>query len=320
MDGPLLIDRLALDPDAERRDVMARLLREPASISPKYFYDEVGCALYGAICRLPEYYPTRTEGALMRRYGREMAEALGSNALLIEYGSGSSLKTRILLDHLHEPAAYVPVDISREHLLASAASIAAAYPGLEVRPVCADFTQPFAVPTPRRAPWQRVVYFPGSTIGNFPKEEAGAFLKEMARVAGPGGGLLIGVDLKKDRQVLHAAYNDAAGVTADFNLNLLTRINRELGADFNTDAFAHDARWSEAEGRIEMHLVSRRPQTVQVVGERFDFARGESLLTEYSCKYALDEFLALAAPAGFALRRTWVDGRGWFGVLYLVAR
>lgn len=283
----------------------------------KYLYDERGSALFDQICELDEYYPTRTELAIMQAHGAEMDEALGTGCLLVEYGSGSSLKTRILLDHLEDPAGYVPVDISREHLLRSAEAISARHPELEVLPVCADFTEPFDVPEPRAGADHVAAYFPGSTIGNFTPVEARALLCQIAEQCGAGGGLLIGVDLRKDRSVLEAAYNDSEGVTAEFNLNLLRRLNRELGADFQLDAFEHRAHWNPDLGRVEMHLVSQEPQTVQIDGERVEFADGETIHTENSHKYSLDGFSELAAEAGFSVARVWTDANQLFSVQHL---
>ena len=291
-------------------------------IPPKWFYDERGSALFDAITELPEYYPTRAELEITRRHGREIATLVGPRPLVVEYGSGSSVKTRILLDHLVEPVAYVPIDISRDHLLASARRLAAEYPSLEILPVCADYTRPLALPTPARTPGRRVIYFPGSTIGNFTPERAVDFLRVAAAEAGPAGQLLIGVDLHKQAEILVPAYDDAQGVTAAFNKNLLTRINRELGADFDLDAFAHRAVWrpstgSEGRGRIEMHLVSRRAQRVRVDDLAFDFAEGEALVTEYSYKYSREAFAALAARAGWSPRGVWCDPEGLFSVQLL---
>jgi dimethylhistidine N-methyltransferase len=300
-------------------EVVGGLRRRRKRLPCKYFYDAAGSALFDRICELDEYYLTRTELAIMRRHAGEMAEAIGGRCLLVEYGSGSSVKTRVLLDHLTDPAGYVPIDISGQHLRHAAASLAAAYPGLDVLPVCADYTTRFQLPAPGMRPARRVVYFPGSTIGNFEPADALTFLRGMARVCGPGGGLLIGVDLKKDPALLHAAYNDARGVTAAFNLNLLARLNRELGADFDLAAFAHYAFYNPRRGRIEMHLVSSRPQRVRVGTEAVDFAEGESVWTESSYKYAPAEFARLAAAAGFSARRVWTDPLNHFGVQYLTA-
>jgi dimethylhistidine N-methyltransferase len=303
--------------DAMLCEVLAGLSRPHRQLPCKYFYDERGSRLFDEICELEEYYLTRCELAILRRHAGEMAGRIGPGCALIEYGSGSSLKTRLLLDRLERPAAYVPVDISGEHLLHSARQLARAYPGLEVAPVCADFTRPFTLPTLRGAPRRRVVYFSGSTVGNFGPAEATALLAGIARLCGPGGGLLIGVDLKKGRAILGPAYDDARGVTAAFNLNLLARINRELGADFDLSRFRHHAFYNEGAGRIEMHLVSLAAQTVHVGGAAFELAEGETICTEYSYKYGLDEFRDLAARAGLALEQVWTDQKGLFSVQYL---
>ena len=303
------------------RDEVVMGLRKPRKELPsKFFYDTEGSRLFEAITDLEEYYPTRTELGIMREHAGDMAALLGPDALLVEYGSGSSLKTRILLDHLRRPAAYVPLDISGAHLAQSAASLAAAYPDLEVLPVCADYTASFALPTPTQPATRTVVYFPGSTIGNFDPGPARRFLEHVAGVAGRGGGLLIGVDLRKDPVTLHAAYNDARGVTAAFNLNLLARVNRELGGDFELAAFRHYAFYNPTERRIEMHLVSLRDQQVRVGGEEFTFSVGESIWTESLYKYSLDDFVRLAEATGWAVERVWTDREALFSVQCLVAR
>ena len=303
-----------------RDEVVAGLRKPRKELPSKFFYDEEGSRLFEAITELAEYYPTRTELGIMRAHAGEMAALLGPDALLVEYGSGSSLKTRILLDHLRRPAAYVPLDISGAHLAQSAAALAAAYPHLEVLPVCADYTASFALPAPTRPAARTVVYFPGSTIGNFDPGPARRFMEHVAGVAGPGGGLLIGVDLRKDPVVLHAAYNDARGVTAAFNLHLLARVNRELGSDFELAAFRHYAFYNPTERRIEMHLVSLREQQARVGGEEFAFSVGESIWTESSYKYSLDDFARLASATGWAVERVWTDAGALFSVHYLVAR
>jgi dimethylhistidine N-methyltransferase len=296
-------------------------LRQPAKELPcKYFYDAEGSRLFDQICELDEYYLTRTELAIMRTHAAEMAALLGRQCLLLEYGSGSSIKTRLLLDHLAEPAAYVPVDISGDHLQESAQKLAELYPDVAVLPLCADFTRSFAVPSNGKRPARRVVYFPGSTIGNFTGDEAVALLRQTARRCGPGGGLLLGADLKKDPAVIHAAYNDKKGISAAFNLNLLVRINRELGADFQVDQFWHYAFYHPLDGRIEMHLVSRRDQRVRLAGQEFAFAEGETIRTEYSQKYSLGDLDQLASAGGFEVRQVWMDDRRYFCVQYLTAR
>lgn len=285
-------------------------------LSSKYFYDERGSKLFEQITDLPEYYPTRTEMALLRAHAAEFAKLIGPHASLVEFGSGSSTKVRILLDALEAPAAYVPIDISRDHLIESAKGLADAYPDLMVVPVAADYTQPLKLPDiPDEA--VRIGFFPGSTIGNFSRAEAVEFLRTAATELGTDNGLLIGVDLKKDPAILHAAYNDAAGVTAKFNLNILQHINRELGADFDLAGFTHDARWRPEEGRIEMHLVSNRRQTVRVDGHKFEFTAGESIHSEDSHKYTIEEFHTLAAAAGWRAHRHWTDADDLFSLHYL---
>jgi dimethylhistidine N-methyltransferase len=300
--------------DSLRDTLLAGLRARQKILPPIWFYDERGSRLFDRITELPEYYLTRTEIAIMRENGAEMAALIGERAFVIEPGSGSSLKTRLLLESLRQPAAYAPIDISRDHLLTAARGLAAEYPHIEILPVCADFSEPFELPRPRTEPARHLVYFPGSTIGNFHHGEAFELLTAMRRLARPGGALLIGVDLKKDRATLERAYNDAAGVTADFNLNMLVRLNRELDANFDLSAFRHRAVWNETFGRIEMHLVSTRAQTVYVDGERIDFRPNEYILSECSYKYAPAQFAALAAEAGFHVFRVWTDANRRFSV------
>ncbi len=297
--------------------VLQGLARDQKILPTAYLYDERGSELFERITELEEYYPTRTELSIMAEHVGDMANAIGPQTMLVEYGSGSGLKTRRLLAALRDPVAWVPVDISRDHLLASAAAIDAEFPGLEVLPVCADFTRTFTTPRPTRVPSSRTVYFPGSTIGNFLPAAAIRLLTKMRREAGPDGGVLIGIDLKKDIAVLEAAYDDAQGVTAAFNLNLLQRINRELDGHFDLATFRHRARWNEDRGAIEMHLVSTREQTVRVGDRRFSFREGESIHTEDSHKYELGQFAGMAEAAGLALDRSWVDPRPYFAVLLL---
>jgi len=300
-----------------RAEVVEGLTARRKMVSPKYFYDERGSHLFDEITRLPEYYPTRTELAIMDARMKEIASLVGPDACIIEFGSGSGLKTRRLIEGLVSPVAYVPVEISREHLLNAAQALADEFADLEVLPVCADFTQAFELPAPARTPARNLVYFPGSTIGNFVDREAQALLEVMHMEAGPGGALLIGVDLRKDPTVLEKAYNDQAGVTAEFNLNLLRRINRELGTDFELDRFEHRAVWDAREGRIEMRLRSLAEQSVTVSGIRIPFAAGEDIVTEYSRKYELDEFVVLAGNAGFRPVRVWSDEDRLFSIHYL---
>lgn len=295
-----------------------RGLRQPQKEIPsKYLYDARGSKLFDAITKLEEYYPTRTETGIMEQYGGAMVRALGGDVLLVEYGSGSSVKTRILLDQLRRPAGYVPVDISKQHLVEAANHLAQAYPDFPIQPVCADYTRDFDLPEWRETASHVVVYFPGSTIGNFTPSEAEAFLQHIAHLVGEEGGLLIGVDLRKPAPVLEAAYNDHKGVTAAFNLNLLRRINRELGADFDLGQFRHEAIWDDERGCIEMHLVSRTEQTVTMRGDSFAFDEGETIRTEYSFKYTTDAFADLAARAGFTVQSLWTDEKNYFSVQYL---
>jgi dimethylhistidine N-methyltransferase len=294
-------------------DVLAGLRLPSKRLPSKYFYDERGSQLFDDICELPEYYPTRTEMALLQNISTDVAAFVGHGATVIEFGSGSSTKIRVLLDALSEPLAYVPVDISREHLLMSAKDLADSYPDLRVFPVCADYTKPFGVPD-IAGESVRTGFFPGSTIGNFTRSEAVSFLRSAASTLGHNNGLLIGVDLRKDTGILRAAYNDAAGVTAAFNLNLLERINRELDGDFDVAGFEHDARWVSGPGRIEMHLVSLHEQDVTVGGEIFHFEAGESIHTEDSHKYDIAGFKTLAAEAGWQSIECWTDADELFSI------
>jgi dimethylhistidine N-methyltransferase len=298
------------------RDVLMGLGAAPKQLPCKYFYDKRGSELFDRICQLDEYYLTRSELAIMDQFAPEMGDQIGPGAMVVEYGSGSSVKTRYLLDGLPQPVAYVPVDISGEHLHQASLELARDYPGIEILPVCADFTTDFALPRSKRAATHAAVYFPGSTIGNFLPSRGVELLGRITALCGNGGGLLIGIDLKKRPAIIEAAYNDALGVTADFNLNLLGRINRELAADFDVRQFSHRAVYDQELGRIEMHLVSRRSQAVSIGPETFEFARGETICTEYSHKYTIDEFAAIAAAAGLTLRREWTDKYGYFAVLH----
>jgi len=298
-------------------DVIAGLSRPRKELPPKYFYDERGSELFEAICEAPEYYLTRAETALMTARAGEMARRLGARCAVIEYGSGSGRKTRILVEAL-EPVAYVPIDIAREQLRATAAEFASDFPQLAVVAVCADYLRPLALPEldaldARR----RILYFPGSTIGNLSVPEAAAFLGNARALAGAGGGMLVGVDLKKDAARLNAAYNDALGVTAEFNLNLLRRINRELGAGFDLRAFRHHAFYNATRSRIEMHLICLRDQRVKIGGRAIRIRAGESIHTENSCKYSVEEFRRLARGAGFEPAGCWTDPQRLFAVHYL---
>jgi len=288
-----------------RADVHQGLSLPQKQLAPKYFYDAQGSHLFDAICELPEYYPSRTEIDILRRHGAAMAERLGRDALLVELGSGSSLKIRVLLQALR-PAVYMPVDISKDHLLQSAEALAETFPALQVHAVCADYSVPFVLPVDDHE-HPRAAFFPGSSVGNFEPSDAERFLLRVGGLLGPGGRLLVGVDLIKERQTLEAAYNDAAGVTADFNLNLLTRINRELDADFDLTGFRHSALFNPELSRIEMHLVSIREQQATVAGRSFAFREGESIHTECSYKYSIEGFHQLIRRAGFEPEQVWTD-------------
>ena len=308
-----------LPADGFREDLIAGLSQPQKQIPPKYFYDAAGSRLFDRICRLAEYYPTRTELAITRAHRAAIARFAGAGAELIEYGSGASRKTRILIGALR-PAVYVPVDISEAALASAALRLAREFRWLHIFAVTGDFTQPLRLPVFRMRPGRRrLVYFPGSTIGNLTPEDAQAFLRMTRGQVGRTGAMLVGVDLKKDANVLHAAYNDARGVTAAFNLNLLERANGELGADFDLRRFRHYAFYNPALGRIEMHLVSLARQTVNVGAHRFSLEPGETIHTENSYKYSAEEFAALAAEAGFRAERIWRDKRGWFALFGLVA-
>ncbi|MEA3246777.1 MAG: L-histidine N(alpha)-methyltransferase [Gemmatimonadota bacterium] len=302
--------------NAVRAQALTGLLAEPKTLPASLFYDAAGARLFERICELPEYYPTRTEIAILERHAGEIAALAGGRVALIEYGSGAGVKVRHLLDHLREPSAYVPVDISREQLVAVAAERSRQYPHLPVRPVCADYTVPFDLPAlPKDA--RRVAFFPGSTIGNFHPTEAAAFLRRVRHAVGPGGALILGVDRRKDPAVLHAAYNDAAGVTAEFNLNVLRRLNREAGASFDVASFRHVAFFNDAASRIEMHLESARDQEVCVGGVPVTFTCGETIHTECSYKYDRERLEALVGAAGFTVERLWTDPADWFWVAFL---
>ena len=300
---------------SEELDALIAGLTQPQkTISPKYFYDETGSGLFDNITALPEYYLTDTELAIMNTHVDEMTDLIGEQASLIEFGAGSGMKTRLLLEHMHAPAAYVPVDISEEHLLESQQLIQADYPHIEVLPVAADFLHPFELPNPGTMPLRNVVYFPGSTIGNFEYDDALELLRVMYTEAGAGGALLIGVDLQKDAGVIEAAYNDSAGVTAAFNINMLRHLNREFGSDFDLDAFEHRATYDLDEGRVVVELVSSKIQAVRLGDADIAFAEGESIVTEYSHKYTLDGFANMISWAGFRVERVWTDPKQWFSV------
>jgi len=299
-------------------DVVHGLSLNPKQLQCKYFYDERGSRLFDEICKLPEYYPTRTEQSIMACYAGEMAEQLGERVMLVEYGSGSSWKTRVLLDNLNDPAAYVPLDISEEHLQKTATKLREDYPSLEILPLVADFTQAFELPVSTIEPSHSAVYFPGSTIGNFEPAAAESMLQTVAGILGGEGGLLIGIDLQKDPTVIEAAYNDSQGVTDQFNLNVLHRVNRELGGNFNVDQFRHVAFYNSTMHRVEICVESLCYQTVQIGENEFAFGTGERVLTEYSHKYTIESFAELASRAEFTLRKSWTDEKDYFAVLHLV--
>ncbi len=298
--------------------VLSGLFRRPKRLPSRLLYDQQGSRLFEQICETPEYYLTRAELALMEAHTAEIAEVLGEGVMLLEYGSGSGLKTRLLLSHMQNVAAYMPVDISSHSLLGSVEKLRRTMPQLTILPLCADFTQPFGPPPPFSHVQRNIIYFPGSTIGNLDDAEAVGLMRRMRTQMGVKGGALIGIDLKKDPAVIEAAYNDAAGLTARFTLNLLQRINRELYADIDSTLFLHRAAYHHLRGRIETQLISLREQHVRVAGEIIRFAQGESMLVEISCKYTPEEFAALAARAGLRAERNWFDEKRQFCLQYLV--
>ncbi len=299
------------------REAIGDLSQRPKRLSPKYFYDATGSELFEAITRLPEYYPTRTELSILRDRGSEIAAIIPKGAALIEFGAGATTKVRLLLEKC-VIGAYVPVDISGDFLKDQADALRKDFPGLAVYPVAADFTTPFALPA-EIADMPKVGFFPGSTLGNFEPHEACAFLRSARQILGEGAQMIIGVDLEKDERVLYDAYNDAAGVTARFNLNVLVRINRELGGNFDLSSFTHRAIYNRERHRIEMHLISKKPQNVRLLGTSLAFRAGESIHTENSYKYSIDRFTALARGSGWTPRESWTDKAGMFSVHALVA-
>ncbi|MCG6204461.1 L-histidine N(alpha)-methyltransferase [Rhodopseudomonas sp. HC1] len=313
-----------LDPQTQSfaNDVLDGLSRSPKSLPPKYFYDDLGSELFVGITKLPEYYPTRTELGILRARAGEIAALIPPDAALVEFGAGATTKIRLLLG-AHKVTAYVPVDISGDFIAAQAEELCADFPELAVYPVAADFTAPFALPDDVRE-LPKVGFFPGSTIGNFEPHEAADLLRTFRDILGQdslsqGARLIVGVDLEKDEKLLVPAYDDAAGVTAQFNLNLLARINRELGGDIDLRTFEHRAIYNRDQHRIEMHLVSQRDQTVRILGERFAFTAGETIHTENSYKYSLPRFRTLAEQAGWSLQQSWMDDSGLFSVHALQA-
>ncbi len=299
-------------------EVLAGLKSHPKTIHPKNFYNEKGSQLFDAITRLPEYYPTRTEIGILKDNAQDISDLIDKNCLLIEYGSGSSDKIRLLLESVR-PKAYMPIDISREHLLKSAGKVADNYTWLDVHAACVDYSKSWEFPFDS-GDMKRVAFFPGSSIGNLEPEQSEDFLADIARIIGSGGGLLIGVDLKKDPALLNAAYNDSASITAEFNLNILDHINTELNANFNLENFHHHAFFNEEKGRIEMHLESQLDQIVSVEGETFTILKGERIHTENSYKYTTDSFIALAKRVGFDIKRVWQDKDHLFAVFFFEVR
>ena len=305
----------APEPESFRDCVLAGLSQRQKSIPCRFLYDERGSELFEAICETPEYYPTRTETAILADCAPEIAAAIGPQCQLVEFGSGSSRKVRLLLSALDRPSSYVAIDISREALQQAADDVAALFPKIDVRAVCADYMAPLDLaefPEPKEG--RRLGFFPGSTIGNLDRAAAIEFLRRCRRVVGANGAMLVGVDLKQDPRLLHAAYNDAAGITASFTMNLLTRMNRELDADFDLANFMHDASYNPVEGRVEIFIRSLAEQTVTVAGKRICFRRGEGIHTEDSCKYSIAEFQSLAIRAGFAPSRVWTDPARLFSI------
>lgn len=310
------------DPPADARaqlrvDVRAGLAQTPKRLPSKYFYDTQGSELFEQICEQPEYYLTRTELALLEAEAAHIADAVGPGALVVEFGSGSGIKTELLLAALHDPVAFVPIEISPSALSGSVDQLQARFPELELMPLCADFNQPLQMPVPQRQPQRVLIFFPGSTLGNFERAQAIKLLKVMHADMGENGAALVGIDLQKEPALIEAAYNDAAGVTAAFTLNLLTRLNRELGTDFDLHQFAHRAHYNAEMGRIETALVSQCAQQVMFEGQPVRFAEGEAMQVEYSCKYAPQDFADMAATAGLRVTRTWTDPNQWFSLVML---
>ncbi len=299
-----------------QKEVVEGLEQPYKTIPCKYLYDEQGSRLFDRICELDEYYPTRTELHIMEEHLQEILAAIPDNSLLIELGSGSSVKTRLLLNHHKKLAAYVPVDISHKLLMDTAQVLQKQYPGIPVIPIVADYTHPFEIGDLSIPHDHTVVYYPGSTIGNFLPSKAKKFLRQIAGICKQDDGFLVGVDLKKDPSILEAAYNDREGITARFNKNLLLHINRELNADFDISLFAHEAIYNQALGRIEMHLVSLAEQDVRIADTVIHFSEGESIHTENSYKYEIEGFRNMAAEAGFEPDKVWTDPDRYFSIQY----
>jgi len=299
------------------KDVVEDLSKNPKALKPKYFYDSRGAQLFTEICTTPEYYPTRTEIKILNQNAEDIASQIGDNTALIEYGSGALEKIKILLNFLNEPVGLIPVDISEDQLFESAKNLENLYPNLEILPVAADFTKPIPIPEFSHPPKRYVAFFPGSTIGNFEPDLAIQFLEGVTKTIGFDGLLLIGFDLKKDIETLLAAYDDQQGITASFNKNLLSRINDELGGNFNLDAFEHVAQYNDNKGRIEMHLKSTTEQTVSINNELFEFLEGETIHTENCYKFTEENFTAMSSKAGLSPVKTWTDDQNLFAVMLL---
>jgi dimethylhistidine N-methyltransferase len=305
-------------PDNELLQVVQRGLRaQPKRLPSWLFYDEKGSELFEQICEQPEYYLTRAEIALLREHASDIADVLGPDVRLVEYGSGHAIKTRLLLEHLQTPVSWVPIEISSEPLRISMHNVEQVFPRLPIQPLSTDFTRPLRLPVPPRMPRRTVLYFPGSTIGNFEEREATQLLRKMRGEMGDNGGILVGADLKKDKAVIEAAYNDAAGVTEAFTLNMLTRLNRELGCNFELSGFRHRAHYNAMIGRIETHILSKREQRVRVGRMQVLFREDEAMQVEYSCKYSLEDFAEMAASAGLAVQHVWTDPEGLFSLQHL---
>ena len=305
-------------PDNLLLQVVQRGLRsQPKRLPSWLFYDELGSALFEQICEQPEYYLTRAEISLLGAHAAEIAQVLGPDVRLVEYGSGHAIKTKLLLEHLASPVAWVPIELSSEPLRLSMQNMEQLFPELPIQPLTVDFTRPLRLPVPPREPRRTVVYFPGSTIGNFEERDAAQLLRKMRSEMGDNGGILVGADLKKDKAIIEAAYNDRAGVTSRFTLNMLARLNRDLGCNFELGAFQHRAHYNAMAGRIETHILSSREQRVRVGRLQVLFREDEAMLVEYSCKYSLEDFAALAATAGLVVQHVWLDPERMFSLQYL---
>lgn len=313
------IEKVKNKKESELSEILNGLSKKQKTLPSKLFYDERGSKLFDQICELEEYYPTKTELKIMEENIGKITSVFNDESLFIEFGSGSSIKTRILLEHLPNISGYIPIDISEEYLIKSAQKLREEFPSIDIYPVAADYTKPLILPSIAKRVSHKIAYFPGSTIGNFPVHEAKEFLKVIYNLVGEHGGLLIGVDLKKDVKILETAYNDSQNVTAEFNLNILHRLNNEFGFDFNPDNFEHRAIYNEEFGRIEMHLFPKVDQEFGVNDYRFYIKKGESILTEYSHKYSLKDFAELVSDY-FVVDKVWTDSNNLFSIQYLTAK